>query len=97
MQGNTGDQASGSGAAATADQRRKTSQEPIASFYSRSGVSLPAYRTGIRQPSAPPLKDGKTVETGLVGNEGVAGMPAILGLKGSPLREAVQIPGTASG
>jgi CRP-like cAMP-binding protein len=39
------------------------------------------------------LKDGKTVEAGLVGNEGVAGMPAIFGLKRSPLREVVQIPG----
>jgi CRP-like cAMP-binding protein len=33
------------------------------------------------------------VEAGLVGNEGVAGMPAIFGLKRSPLREVVQIPG----
>jgi CRP-like cAMP-binding protein len=39
------------------------------------------------------LKDGKTVEAGLVGNEGVAGMPAILGLSRSPLRQVVQIPG----
>jgi CRP-like cAMP-binding protein len=39
------------------------------------------------------LKDGKTVEAGLVGNEGVAGMPAILGLKRSPLREVVQMSG----
>src|ERR1700727_1701297 len=37
------------------------------------------------------LKDGKTVEAGLVGNEGVAGMPAILGLSRNPLREVVQI------
>jgi CRP-like cAMP-binding protein len=39
------------------------------------------------------LKDGKTVEAGLVGNEGVAGMPAVLGLSRSPLREVVQIAG----
>jgi CRP-like cAMP-binding protein len=39
------------------------------------------------------LKDGKTVEAGLLGNEGVAGMPGVLGLKRSPLREIVQIEG----
>jgi CRP-like cAMP-binding protein len=39
------------------------------------------------------LKDGKTVEAGLIGNEGVAGMPAVLGLSKSPLREVVQIAG----
>jgi CRP-like cAMP-binding protein len=39
------------------------------------------------------LKDGKTVEAGLVGNEGATGMPAILGLRRSPLREIVQIAG----
>ncbi len=39
------------------------------------------------------MKDGKTVEAGLVGNEGVAGMPALLGLSKSPLREVVQIAG----
>jgi CRP-like cAMP-binding protein len=39
------------------------------------------------------LKDGKTVEAGLVGNEGVTGMPAVLGLIRSPLREVVQIAG----
>jgi CRP-like cAMP-binding protein len=36
--------------------------------------------------------DGKTVEAGLVGNEGVAGIPIIFGLKKSSLREAVLIP-----
>jgi CRP-like cAMP-binding protein len=39
------------------------------------------------------LKDGKTVEAGLVGNEGVAGVSAIFGLSRSPLREVVQIAG----
>jgi hypothetical protein len=39
------------------------------------------------------LKDGKTVEAGLVGNERVAGISAILGLSRSPLREVVQIAG----
>jgi CRP-like cAMP-binding protein len=41
------------------------------------------------------LKDGKTVEAGLVGNEGLTGMSAILGLDRSPLREVVQIAGDA--
>jgi CRP-like cAMP-binding protein len=39
------------------------------------------------------LKDGETVEAGLLGNEGVAGMPAVLGLTRSLLREVVQIEG----
>jgi CRP-like cAMP-binding protein len=39
------------------------------------------------------LKDGKTVEAGLLGNEGASGMPAVLGLRRSPLREIVQIAG----
>jgi CRP-like cAMP-binding protein len=39
------------------------------------------------------MKDGRTVEAGLVGKEGVSGMPAILGLPRSPLREIVQIGG----
>jgi CRP-like cAMP-binding protein len=39
------------------------------------------------------LNDGKTVEAGLVGNEGATGLPAILGLRRSPLREIVQIAG----
>ena len=41
------------------------------------------------------LKDGKTVEAGLLGNEGASGTPAILGLSRSPLREIVQIEGDA--
>jgi len=41
------------------------------------------------------LKDGRTVEAGLLGNEGASGMPAVLGLSRSPLREIVQIEGDA--
>src|ERR1700723_4182410 len=41
------------------------------------------------------LKDGRTVEAGLLGNEGASGMPAVLGLSKSPLREIVQIEGDA--
>ena len=41
------------------------------------------------------LKDGRTVEAGLLGNEGASGMPAVLGLSRSPLREIVQIEGGA--
>jgi CRP-like cAMP-binding protein len=39
------------------------------------------------------MKDGKTVEAGLLGNDGASGMPAVLGLSRSPLREVVQIAG----
>jgi CRP-like cAMP-binding protein len=39
------------------------------------------------------LEDGETVEAGLLGSEGVAGMPAVLGLRRSILREVVQIAG----
>ena len=40
------------------------------------------------------LKDGKSVEAGLVGeHEGLSGMPAVLGSKRSPLREIVQVEG----
>ncbi|MGB9514606.1 MAG: Crp/Fnr family transcriptional regulator [Candidatus Acidiferrum sp.] len=39
------------------------------------------------------LQDGRTVEAGLVGKEGATGMPGILGLRRSPLREIVQIAG----
>lgn len=35
--------------------------------------------------------DGKTVEAGLVGNEGVAGIPIVVGLTRSPLREVALI------
>jgi CRP-like cAMP-binding protein len=37
--------------------------------------------------------DGKTVEAGIVGKEGLVGIPAIAGLERSPLREVVQISG----
>lgn len=40
-----------------------------------------------------PTEDGKTVEAGVVGNEGMAGMAATVGLTRSPLREIVQISG----
>lgn len=39
------------------------------------------------------LTDGKTVEAGIVGKEGMVGIPAIAGLNRSPLREVVQISG----
>ena len=39
------------------------------------------------------LKDGRSVEAGLLGNERASGMAAILGLSRSPLREIVQIAG----
>jgi CRP-like cAMP-binding protein len=39
------------------------------------------------------LKDGKSVEAGLLGKDGAAGMPAVMGLSRSPLREVVQITG----
>jgi CRP-like cAMP-binding protein len=39
------------------------------------------------------LQDGETVEAGLLGSEGVAGIPAVLGLTRSILREVVQIAG----
>jgi CRP-like cAMP-binding protein len=40
--------------------------------------------------------DGRAVEVGMVGNEGIAGMSSFVGLHGSPLREVVQIEGSAS-
>lgn len=40
------------------------------------------------------LKNGKTVEAGLLGSEGAAGVPAVLGLSRSPLREIVQVAGS---
>jgi CRP-like cAMP-binding protein len=39
--------------------------------------------------------DGRTAEAGVVGNEGVVGLEGLFGLKRSPLREVVQIAGTA--
>ena len=39
------------------------------------------------------MEDGKTVEAGVVGNEGAAGVPLALGLNRSVLREVVQMAG----
>lgn len=39
------------------------------------------------------MKDGKSVEAGLVGHDGASGTPAVLGLNRSPLREIVQVAG----
>jgi CRP-like cAMP-binding protein len=39
------------------------------------------------------MKDGKSVEAGILGNDGASGMPAVLGLTRSPLREVVQVSG----
>jgi CRP-like cAMP-binding protein len=38
-----------------------------------------------------PMEDGQTVEAGVVGNEGAAGVPIAVGLARSPVREIVQI------
>jgi CRP-like cAMP-binding protein len=38
-----------------------------------------------------PMADGQSVEAGVVGNEGAAGMPIAVGLARSPVREIVQI------
>jgi CRP-like cAMP-binding protein len=39
------------------------------------------------------MKDGKTAEAGVVGNEGFTGAPAVVGLSRSPLRAVVQVSG----
>ena len=39
------------------------------------------------------MANGKTVEAGIVGSEGITGLPAIVGLSRSPLREVMQIGG----
>ncbi len=39
------------------------------------------------------MKDGRTAEAGIVGNEGFTGIPAAVGLSRSPLRAVVQITG----
>ena len=39
------------------------------------------------------MKDGRTAEAGIVGNEGFIGTSAAVGLKGSPLQAVVQITG----
>lgn len=40
-------------------------------------------------------KDGKTVEVGMIGDEGLVGVPIILGMSTAPYRITVQIPTTA--
>lgn len=42
-------------------------------------------------------RDGKTVEVGIVGTEGVVGIASVVGLTRSPLREVVQIAGEGFG
>lgn len=42
------------------------------------------------------MENGKTVEAGLLGNDGASGMSAVLGLTRSPLREVVQVSGNGS-
>ena len=39
------------------------------------------------------MKDGRTAEAGIVGNEGFTGTPAAVGLRSSPLQSIVQITG----
>ncbi len=39
------------------------------------------------------MKDGRTAEAGVVGNEGFTGIPAIVGLSRGPLRAVVQVTG----
>lgn len=41
------------------------------------------------------MANGKTAEAGVVGNEGVVGLEGAFGLKRSPIREVVQVSGTA--
>jgi hypothetical protein len=41
------------------------------------------------------LNDGETVEAGTVGNEGLVGLPAVLGSGHSPNRVFCQVPGRA--
>ena len=41
------------------------------------------------------MSDGSTTEIGLVGNEGVVGLPVILGGNSTPSRFIVQVPGSA--
>jgi len=43
------------------------------------------------------MKEGKTVEVGAVGNEGLVGTPAVVGLDRSPHRAIVQITGDGLG
>ena len=41
------------------------------------------------------MQDGRTVEAGIVGNEGIVGLPAMMGHSRHPLQEVVQISGAA--
>jgi CRP-like cAMP-binding protein len=41
------------------------------------------------------MQDGRTVEAGIVGNEGIVGIPAMMGYSRHPLQEVVQISGAA--
>ena len=40
-------------------------------------------------------RDGASIEVGMIGNEGVAGLPVLLGINSAPYRVLVQIPGNA--
>jgi CRP-like cAMP-binding protein len=40
-------------------------------------------------------EDGKAIEVGMIGNEGLVGIPAILGFNASPYQVVVQLPGNA--
>jgi CRP-like cAMP-binding protein len=42
-------------------------------------------------------REGKTVEVGIVGNEGIVGIAAVVGIGRSPLREVVQVAGNGFG
>ena len=42
-----------------------------------------------------PLDDGGLIEVGMIGKEGVVGVPVLLGADTSPLQAMVQIPGSA--
>ena len=73
-------------------------------------VPLPHKRT-LSEPDAPiddvyfleegmvslvqPLENGVMIEVGMIGNEGFAGVPVLLGADRSPLEAMVQIPGSA--
>jgi hypothetical protein len=43
------------------------------------------------------MEDGRTVEAGMLGNEGFTGIPAAVGLGSTPLQAAMQITGTGFG
>src|SRR5258705_1573730 len=42
-------------------------------------------------------REGKTVEIGIVGNEGIVGIAAVVGIDRSPMREVVQVAGNGFG